>query len=193
MKTKTSFVDHLLHIPEKGGAVVGFSVNPEAIIREEEGPTAGLEERFAAAERCVAGGYQVSFHFDPVFLVPGWEAMYRSVVEHIGRFKAGCIAWISLGTFRYPPALRERMSERPYLFDEYVPCRDRKYRYVQRRRVAAYRTLVEAIRRQTNAPVYLCMESAAVWRGVFGGTAGEIPALRGIFQRPRWKPATRKT
>jgi spore photoproduct lyase len=193
LKTKTSFVDHVLRIPEKGGAVVGFSVNPDALIRAEEGPTARLDERFAAAMRCVEHGFHVSFHFDPVFLVPGWEAMYRGVVERIGRFPRGSVSWISLGTFRYPPALRERIGERPYLFDEYVPCRDRKYRYVQRRRVVAYRTLVDALRRQTNAPVYLCMESAAVWRAVFGKTAGEIPALRGIFQRPRAVPAIRRT
>jgi spore photoproduct lyase len=193
MKTKTSFVDHLLRMPEKGGAVVGFSVNPEELIREEEGPTATLDERFAAAARCVEHGFQVSFHFDPVFLVPDWERMYCSVVERIGRFQPESVSWISLGTFRYPPALRERIGERPYLFDEYVPCRDRKHRYVQRRRVRAYRTLVDALRRQTSAPVYLCMESAAVWRAVFGKTAGEIPALRGIFQRPRIAPAIRRT
>ncbi len=181
LKTKTHFVDHLLGIEPKGGAVIAFSLNPQEIIGSEEPFASTLEERLAAAGRALAAGYRLAFHFDPVIRAPGWEEAYGAVADRLAAFRADRVAWISLGTVRYPRELLGRLEERPYLFDEFFPGRDGKFRYLQPVRVAMYRSLARRIRTAVGAPVYLCMESAAVWRRVFGALPSEIESLCGIF------------
>jgi spore photoproduct lyase len=208
LKTKTDFVDHLEDIPRKGNAVIGFSLNPEDFTAEEESCTASVERRFAAAERAVSWGYKIAFHFDPIVTGPrpgggelatggkegakgdeqaaDWRGAYFPLADRVGGFPADKVAWISMGTFRYPPELKDKMGSPPYLYDEYVPSRDGKYRYLQKRRVIIYREMLSRIRRKSTAPVYLCMESDAVWKAVFGKLPGEILGLEAIFSRPRF-------
>lgn len=182
MKTKTDFVDHLLDLPDKGNAVMAFSLNPQAVVEAEEGTSAAVDARLAAAGRAVEAGYRLAFHFDPIFQSDTWEDEYMSLVRRLADYPAGRIAWISLGTFRYPPALKERMDDRPYLFDEFVRSKDGKFRYIQRVRVRMYRRMRSALREVTDAPVYMCMESPAVWKRVFGDVPSKIPELDGVFR-----------
>lgn len=181
LKTKTANVEHLLGIEDKGGAVIGFSLNPPELIRAYEGRSSPLPERLEAARRAVQAGYRVSFHFDPIITGPRAEEEYRSVARLLAGFPPGSVAWISLGTFRYPPELRERVGSRELLYEEFVPCPDGKYRYPQALRSRLYRALAEELRRASEAPIYLCMESPAVWRNVFGRLPREMPELRAIF------------
>jgi spore photoproduct lyase len=180
-KTKTDFVDHLLDIPQKGNAVIAFSLNARLVSGAEEKYASGLDEKLLAARRAVAAGYFTAFHFDPIIGFPGWEAAYAEVVDALEAFPADRVAWISLGTFRYPPALRDRIGDRPYLFDEFVPCRDGKFRYLQRRRAGIYAWFLERIRKVCDAPVYLCMESAGMWHRVYGRGAMKNPRTRELF------------
>ena len=182
LKTKTHFVDHLLDISKKGNTVIGFSLNPPSTIEAEEGIASSLDERLAAAGRAAGAGYKLSFHFDPVFQTSDWRERYLPVVEGLGLF-SGSVVWVSLGTFRYPPSLQEKIDDRPYLYDEFVQSRDGKYRYIQRSRIRIYREMVEAIRRNVNAPIYLCMESDAVWEKVFGSPPNKLPELRFLWDR----------
>jgi spore photoproduct lyase len=184
-KTKTASVDHLLDIPEKGNAVVAFSLNAEKIYREEEGCAATLEARIEAAHKAVGAGYLTAFHFDPVIRFDGWEEAYSATIELLKSFAPEKVAWISLGTFRYPPALKDRMEDRPYLYGEFLPSRDGKYRYLQKTRSAMYRSLREKIKAAVDAPVYLCMESADMWRAVYGSTPMKINDVRDIFRGSR--------
>ncbi|MBT3272224.1 MAG: radical SAM protein [Spirochaetales bacterium] len=181
MKTKTDLVEHLFDIPAKGNGVVGFSLNPEEIGKSEEGISSPVKNRLDASLRAVHSGYLTSFHFDPVFKRPDWRELYFPLIDRLKTIPRARIAWISLGTFRYPPQLKDRIAKRPYLYDEFVPSKDGKYRYIQRSRVRIYRELVERIKSVTGAPVYLCMESEAVWKRVFGGLPNEIADLNGIF------------
>ena len=181
MKTKTSFVNHVLDIPQKGNAIIGFSLNPAEIGRLEEGITSPVAARIRAAQRAVSAGYRLSFHFDPVFRVAGWEALYKELITSLGQFPKERIAWISFGTIRYTSHLREKISSRPYLYDEFVQSKDGKFRYLQKTRVEMYRKLIGWLWETLDAPTYLCMESEAVWRRVFGRLPHEIPELHGIF------------
>jgi spore photoproduct lyase len=181
LKTKTANVDHLLGIEDKGGAVIGFSLNPPELIRTYEAGTSLLPERLEAARRAEQAGFRVSFHFDPIIAGPRAEEEYRAVARGLSGFPQGSVAWISLGTFRYPPELRERVGSRELLYEEFVPCPDGKRRYPQALRSRLYRALAEELRRVTDAPIYLCMESPAVWRNVFGRLPHEMPELRAIF------------
>ncbi len=185
LKSKTDLVDHLLDLPQKGNAVIAFSLNPDAVATEEEGVAAPVERRLAAARRAAAAGYRLAFHFDPVIAVPDWQDHYGPLIDALGEFNPEKVVWISLGTIRYTPALRDKMDDRPYLLEEFVPGRDGKYRYLQQERVAVYRWLRERLRRTLPAPVYMCMESATVWRKAFGALPHELPELAPIFSPVR--------
>ncbi len=185
LKTKTHFVDHLLDIEEKGNAVIGFSLNPQHHVEAFEPQASSLDERLEAARRVLHSGYNLAFHFDPVFLSDNWKAEYLRLVALLADFPADRIAWISLGTMRYTPALKEKLGEHPFLYEEFVPCRDGKFRYPQKIRSDIYRTLHKELKKHFTAPVYLCMESPAVWRYVFGQVPGKIEGLRAIFNQVR--------
>mgnify|MGYP001237246699 CR=1 FL=1 len=168
MKTKTDAVDHLP--PRHGGSgrtIVSFSLNPPAVIEAEEGAAATLEQRLAAAHRAVDAGYGVAFHFDPMIRTESWRRDYLDVVARLAAFREAVPAWISLGTLRYPPTLRPMIEARPYGVDEFVSTGDGKMRYLQKVRSEMYQTMrrdIQAILPDT--PVYLCMESTAVWRRI---------------------------
>jgi spore photoproduct lyase len=182
MKSKTSYVDHLLQIDPKGRAVVAFSLNPPEIATAEEGLAAPPAERLSAARRCVEAGYRTAFHLDPVILTDTFPDDYLSLVSDIAAFPPASIAWVSLGTLRFPPALKDTFSGRPYARAEFVPSADGKLRYLQPVRREMYKRLIAALRQETDAPVYLCMESAAMWRYVAGTTPEDIEALAGVFR-----------
>lgn len=180
-KTKTDYVDHLLDIDPKGGAVIAFSLNPDLIVRAEEGIAAASAERLAAAARCVAAGYQVAFHFDPIIRTDAFPYDYLALIEKLTMFSPDAIAWISMGTVRFPPSLKDTFVERPFAREEFVPTLDGKLRYLQPIRREIYATMLSALADVTPAPVYLCMESPALWRRVYGGTPENLGGLRGIF------------
>lgn len=186
-KTKTNYVDHLLDIPNKGNAVIGFSLNPKVVGSAEEGIAAPVDERLSAAQACGEAGYHLAFHFDPMIRIDRWREEYgelfhqlRTTLSHL---PADRVAWISLGTVRYVAALRDHMLGRPYIYDEFVPGKDGKYRYIQRLRREMYEFARDELRTMTTAPIYLCMESDAMWRSLFGEVPGKLESLRGIFRQ----------
>jgi spore photoproduct lyase len=185
LKTKTGFVDHILDIEPKGNAVIGFSVNPQAHIDAHEPRASSLADRLDAARKALEAGYRLAFHFDPIFFSERWEEEYLSLVGILRQFPSRRIAWISLGTVRYTPELKQKLGEQAFLYEEFVPCRDGKFRYPQKVRSPIYQTLYEALNRELSAPIYMCMESPAVWRKVFGDVPGKIDGLRAIFTTVR--------
>ena len=182
MKTKTGNVDHLLTIPDKGSSVIGFSLNPEKIVLTEEKGSFSLDERIEAAVKSAKNGYFISFHFDPIFFYIGWEEDYSEVIEKISRIPAQKIVWISLGTFRYTPKLKESIKQRWFLLDEHVPCKDKKYRYIQIRRTNIYNYLFKKLESVfPDVPVYMCMESMVIWRKIFKKNPRKMNKLCVIF------------
>jgi len=169
-KTKSTNISSLQEIRDPSKVIIGFSMNTEQMIAECEQGTAPLEDRLAAAGRCVEMGFWVAFHFDPMIWYPAWENEYRDVVKRI--FNAlpdpARIAWWSMGGFRTMPELKKRLSDRhhhlPLFAGEMVLGEDRKLRYFRPIRVAFY----QAMRGQIDhyyprTTLYLCMESPEVW------------------------------
>jgi spore photoproduct lyase len=182
LKTKTDSIDHLLDIPEKGNTVIGFSINPERISESEDGYAASPDARIKAAELAVENGYRVSFHFDPIFHYKGFESDYINLIEKLSTFTDKKVAWISLGTFRYPKTLKEKIDSRWFLYDEFIPCGDKKYRYMQHIRAEIYGKMRAHLSKVLpRAPIYMCMESAYVWNKVFGASPHELTTLHDIF------------
>lgn len=189
LKTKADTIEHLLDLDHQGRTSVAWSVNTPRMAASEEPKAATLDERLHAATRCQAAGYQIGFHFDPIFVYPGWEAEYHQVVERL--FEAvspDTISWISLGGFRFAPELkpiiRRRFPESAIVAGEFVPCADGKLRYFKQLRVNIYRSMLAALKRHgAHIPVYLCMESRQVWQQVYGWTPNLDADVAGLFDR----------
>ncbi len=103
------------------------------------------------------------------------------VVERIlAAIPAERIVWISMGTFRFPQALKpvvqNRFPESKMVYGEFIPGLDGKMRYFKPLRIGLYSRIVSRIRRLApDVMVYFCMEDDEVWERSFGFT----PATRG--------------
>ncbi len=185
LKTKSTCIDNLLKLDPKDRVVVSWSVNAPQIVRQEEHGAPSLEERAAAARRVQAAGYKIGFHFDPLVAHDGWEEGYRQAIDILLRgLDPKRIAWISLGSLRLGPALKQAIRGRKdrgrILTGELVPGADGKERVWRGMRVKMYRKMLQWLREAEAAlPLYICMEPAAVWENVFG----EAPSDREVAQR----------
>src|SRR5690606_14101973 len=110
LKTKSDNVESLLDLDHRGRTVISWSVNPPFVTQNIEHDTASLERRLAAAQKAQAAGYRLGFHLDPLIFFEGWEEAYHSLIdlifEHVDPNR---VAWISTGSFRYAPGLKEVM------------------------------------------------------------------------------------
>jgi spore photoproduct lyase len=171
-KTKSNNIKNLLETAHGGNIVVAWSLNPQRLIDGNEFYTAPLCERIGSAKKCEEAGYRVAFHFDPVFFYEGWEHEYREVVDLLfGEIKPRKIAWISIGTLRFKPGLKQiienRFPDNRILDSELILGYDRKLRYPYGIRLAAYSSMIKMLRRHSKKlPLYLCMESRSMWEDV---------------------------
>jgi spore photoproduct lyase len=183
-KTKSASVDSLHGINRPERIIVGFSLNTPRMIKLFEQDTAPLEDRFAAARKCEAMGFNVAFHFDPMFWYDGWEQEYRAVVSAIYRTvrDPSKIAWVSLGGFRSNPqlkrALREKGEHLPLFSGEMIVGADGKLRYFRPYRIAFYSAMQDEFEKHDpDVTLYLCMESREVWEasGMMKRIPGGLP------------------
>jgi spore photoproduct lyase len=90
------------------------------------------------------------------------------------------IVWISLGTFRFMPALKPVIQKRfpgsKIIYGEFISGLDNKMRYFKPLRIDLYQKMVSWIKEAApNVLVYFCMEDDEVWKKSFGF----IPSERG--------------
>jgi spore photoproduct lyase len=169
LKTKTAAINSLLAVPASENVVLAWSLNTERIIKMEEIGSASLEERLRSAEKAVEHGFMVAFHFDPIVYYSGWEKEYSEVCESLlKKIPLAALAWVSLGTLRFPGKLREiarqRFPHSSIYEEEMVRGRDGKFRYPRPLRMRIYQTLAEIFKAHNSSDkLYLCMESPAVW------------------------------
>jgi spore photoproduct lyase len=169
LKTKSNRIRNLLQTPHGGNIVAAWSLNPQCIIDKNELYTAPLAERIAAARRCADAGYRLAFHFDPVIHFAGWEREYALVIERLfAHIQPEEIAWISIGTLRFAPPLKQiieaRFPANTMLDGELLPGFDGKLRYPRRLRLEIYARMIELLKRHCKKRVlYLCMEDKTMW------------------------------
>lgn len=169
LKTKTADVESLLGLEHNGKTVISWSLNPIQIIRENEFKTASLEERLSAAKQVVADGYKVGFHFDPIIYYPDWQQGYLETIRLM--FEAVApenVAWISLGTLRYIPELKQIAEERfpkiSIFSNEFIAAEDGKRRYIKPIRKELLEKISYWIKQKApSVPLYLCMEKLQLW------------------------------
>jgi spore photoproduct lyase len=187
LKTKTTNVDLLQNLDHGGHTIVAWSLNPPELVASEEASAATLQQRLDAARRCQEWGYRLAFHFDPLVAHSNWQQNYAEVVDLLfATVDASAIAWISLGTLRFMPALkpiiRQRHRRSEMLNEEFVPGLDGKLRYFRDLRVEMYRHLNALLRaKDKDLCIYLCMESEDIWREALGFSPGDRCGLSAIL------------
>ncbi|MBM4054947.1 MAG: hypothetical protein FJ264_09840 [Planctomycetes bacterium] len=163
-KTKSNNVQLLTSLTGAKNVIISWSLNPQKLIDAAEFFTASLDERLEAAQKCIAAGFRVAFHFDPIVYYDGWEADYELLVNAaFDKIEAENIAWLSLGTLRVSPQLKKiienRFPETTLLDEEFLTGFDGKLRYPAEVRSFIYNSMTSWIRKKSkNVPVYLCME-----------------------------------
>lgn len=173
-KTKSDCIEQLLDLRPQGRVMVSWSLNPEVVVQREEHKTASLAARLQAAQRCRDAGYKIAFHFDPLLYYPDWEADYEPFVEQVCRtLPAHDVAYISMGSLRFSPALKAvvqaRFPKNRLMSAELFPGADGKMRYFRPLRTEMYSKMAGWIRRyMPQVRIYLCMESPSVWRKALG-------------------------
>ena len=186
LKTKTVNIDSLRNLDHNRKTIVSWSLNTPEVIRSEERGTASLSARLKAARRCVSWGYKVSFHFDPVVIEPGCEQAYTQVIDWIFEYvRPEDIVWISIGSFRFMPALKgvieKRFPESRICYGEFIRGLDNKMRYFKPLRIRVYKAMTDRIRSHgRDVRVYFCMEDEKVWNetlGFFPEKEGELGRL----------------
>ncbi len=174
LKTKTINIAPLKGLSHNRKTIVSWSLNTPKIVSSEEHRAPSLEERLKAAATVASWGYPLGFHFDPIIYYPGCLEEYKAVIDELfARVPAENIVWISLGSLRYMPVLKEiaekRFPETRIFAEEFIVGLDGKRRYFRDLRVELYRYIYQAIKeRAPGVCVYLCMESPEVWQEAFG-------------------------
>jgi len=166
LKTKSADIDNVLREDPHENVVIAWSMNTREMAERYEKGGATVGDRIDAAKRAAERGYKVGFHFDPLIYHEGWEDAYRGVVEEI--FSHGEIrrntAWISLGTLRYTPGLKQTAEQRfsdtlMFYEGEFFADRDGKLRYPRGLRTDMYEKMTGWIREHNSSCwIYPCME-----------------------------------
>lgn len=175
LKTKSCKVDHLLDVPHDGKTVISWSLNPPDRIGRHEFYAADLSGRMQALRKVQNAGYMTGFHFDPMLMYAdqeaGYEYLAKTLFEHAD---PSHIAWISIGSLRFPPEMAEKVRSKfpatDLLDGEMIRGRDNKQRYFKPLRINMYKNLYRCLRKYGGEDlfIYFCMEDAAVWKQVMG-------------------------
>ena len=183
LKTKTTAIKRLERLPHNRKTIMAWSVNTPRIIAEEERLTASLGARLNAAAKCESWGYPLAFHFDPIVIYDGCDADYEQVVNQIfTKVSPDSIVWISLGTFRFMPALKTLIQKRfpnsNIIYGEFITGLDGKKRYFKQLRIEIYQKIIACIRAHApRALIYFCMEDDEVWQKCLGFKASKRGGL----------------
>lgn len=188
-KTKSNLVDQFLDTSTVGNTVVSWSLNASYIIEREEHGTARLHERLVAAQKCLARGFRIAFHIDPMIYHPEWKENYLALAQEIQRrFKPEEVHVISLGTLRFQPEQRHMMRERFGLNSlvtqaEMFPSEGNKLRYDSHLRTEMFQWMLKAMK--THSPhwnIFLCMETPETWIQTFEKVPMQVPELKQLFK-----------
>jgi len=184
LKTKTTRISRVLASNYRDRIILSWSLNGPHISAREEKGAASIRRRIEAARQCQSEGFTLGFHFDPLIPYRGWQDDYARTVELLNsQIDPRGIIWISIGSFRFMPALkpiiRKRHPASTVLNGEFVVGLDGKMRYFKPIRIQLYafiRQLLESW--HPDLGLYLCMESDEVWRSSMGWSPISSSGLR---------------
>lgn len=187
LKTKTTSIEPLLELNHNQKTILAWSLNTPRIIATQERGTASLRKRLRAAVAGQASGYPLAFHFDPLVIYDGCESEYTRVIEALFKhIRPEGIVWISLGSFRFMPTLKNiietRFAQSKIIYGEFVPGLDGKMRYFKPLRIALYQHIVSTIKKYApDVLLYFCMEDDEVWQKTLGFAPREKGSLSAML------------
>lgn len=189
-KTKSAHVEQFLDEPHVGNVVCSWSINPQNVIEHEEHGTASLAERLHAAQACLARGFKLAFHIDPMIWHPDWRNSYRGLIDSVcERFTPLDVPYLSLGSLRFQPEqramMRERFGLKSYVTQaETFASADGKQRYDQSTRQEMFKfAMDEFSRRDPRWRVVLCMETPETWLKTAGQSPFRDARIKDLFGR----------
>ncbi len=165
------------------GVLPAWSVNSPEIVSTQEKGSSSLEERLKAARQCADSGFKVCLHFDPIIHYPGWQKGYSMTAEMIhDHLKPENIAYISMGSFRFMPGLKDVIirnhPDSDYIFNEFITGLDGKKRLLLPMRLEQFRFIAGKLKEGgISRQIYFCMESDLVWKDVLGYTPDDLGGL----------------
>jgi spore photoproduct lyase len=183
LKSKGNDLSWVDAVQDPRKVLPAWSLNSPEVHAFEEKGSASLEQRLQAARECVEKGFRVCLHFDPILYYPGWEEGYAQIIDMIFDYlSAESIAYLSLGSFRCMPQLKEFIERHypqcTYIYAEFISGLDAKMRLLRPLRVKQFRFLVNRLQKWgLKEQLYLCMESDEVWQEVFGYTPKDLGGL----------------
>ena len=189
LKTKTTAINRLKGLDHNKKTIMAWSLNTEHVIKHEERGTTSLQARLEAAAACESWGYPLAFHFDPMIIYEGCERDYEAVIERLfSHVNPSSVVWISLGTFRFMPALKpiiqQRFPKSKIIYGEFITGLDNKMRYFKPLRISLCRTIAKKITEVApNVLVYFCMEDDEVWHKTFGYVPKEKGGLETMLDQ----------
>jgi spore photoproduct lyase len=192
LKTKTTNIENILEIDPPDNVVIAWSLNTPKIVLCEEKDSPDVKERINAARMVSEKGYRTAFHFDPIIHYQGFEKDYAEVIDELlSRINPARIAWISLGSLRFPPELksiiRKRFPQTKMIYDEFIRGKDGKFRYFKPLRIHLYRKISQCIKKKGghNIPLYLCMETREIWgEGLKKTPGGKVDVEKSLTLPP---------
>jgi spore photoproduct lyase len=113
-------------------------------------------------------GYEIRLRIDPIIIYEGWQKDYESLVHAI--FEQVTPTRITLGEYRpssgLAPHIEARFPESPLLqMNSRLVSDGPKLRYPEKKRVAAFRAIVDRIRKENSeVKISLCKEKPAIWK-----------------------------
>lgn len=188
-KTKSDTVDQFLDLGPAKNVVVSWSINPDFIIQREEHGTAPLTRRLEAAKKCLASGFSLAFHIDPLIWHPDWKKNYAEFVDiFLNYFNPSDVQVISIGALRLQPEQRQIMKERFGLTSlvttaELFPGEGAKLRYDFHLRNEMFQFVINKFK--SNNPqwnIFLCMETPESWIQNFNNNPIHVPGLKDYFR-----------
>ncbi len=173
-KTKSKNVRHLLKVDTPKNIVCSWSVNPQAVIENEEHLTASLEDRLKAAEACVSKGIKVGFHLHPMIFYRDWEADYSQMIDNIvSRFKPSDVLFISFGSLTFSKPVMKKIRQyninSKMLQMPMVSNPEGKQTYPNSLKAKMFSLAYDQFKSwQKEVYFFLCMEEYSLWDSTFG-------------------------
>ncbi len=193
LKTKTTHINNIMGEEPAENIIIAWSLNSEVIAEKEEKGAPPVKDRIEAALEVQKKGFRTAFHFDPLILYPGWEKDYNELIDYLfSRVNPSRIAWISLGSLRFPKSLksviRRRFPSSKIIYEEMLPGEDGKLRYFKPLRTKLYQEVAKRINSfcGKRVPLYLCMESKEIWKKVLNkepGSKEEVESFLSLLPR----------
>jgi spore photoproduct lyase len=173
LKTKSKNVSYFLKNEVPRNLICTWSLNPPAIVNNEEHRTAPLADRIEAARLLADRGVLVGFHVHPMVHYADWEKDYSELLARVeDRFDPAEVALVSFGTLTFTKSvvrqirnsgLRTRILQMP------LTESDGKLSYPEEVKLHMFSHAYSGLASwHGRVFFYLCMENQRLWRPVFG-------------------------